>query len=74
MSWLETLVPEMLRNLPARQFSPTLIFGFDHVRAAVAMVEEAIQRNKVETFDTATASAHAAAQDPTHDWIKVSTR
>jgi hypothetical protein len=69
VSWLETLLPEMLRNIPAPQFSPTLIFDFDHVRAAVAMVEDVIERNRVETFDTAAASAHAAAQDPTHDWI-----
>lgn len=46
----------------------SLVFDFDDVRKAVAMVEDAIERTKAETSAAHMAAATAAAADPFHDF------
>jgi hypothetical protein len=53
-------------------FSPTLIFNFDHVRAAVAMIEGAIEKERAELRVATSAARRAtrAVQDPNHSFLE----
>lgn len=61
---------EMLRNLPKPRFSPSLVFDFDHVRAAIALVEAAIEASREETERVGREALAKAAADPSHNFLK----
>ncbi|MGH7439453.1 MAG: hypothetical protein ACRENE_27505 [Polyangiaceae bacterium] len=68
MGWLEDLAAGMAVGAPRPALSPSLVF--DDVRAAIAMVEEAIAERRGATQDEGMARAVKAAQDPFHDYVR----
>jgi hypothetical protein len=58
--------------LPEPPFSPGLIFHFDHVKAAIAMVEDAIMaaQRKQRADTSSQRRAMQAASDPNHSFLE----
>jgi hypothetical protein len=69
-SWLDEMTEEMARSLPKPRFCPNLIFDFDHVRAAIALVETGIEGLRQETQRTHHKALVNAAADPRHRFVK----
>lgn len=72
MTWLKTLVEEKLRTMHEAGFSPLLTFDFDHVLAAVTMVEDAIDREQAGTREEtgkARKAARTAGTDPNQSFL-----
>src|SRR4051794_22898595 len=70
-TYLDDLVDERLRRFSfKRQFSPIVIFDFDHVRAAIASVETAIKAAQKETDEASGAAVVEAAADPDRDFME----
>ncbi len=61
MNWLEAMRPQMEAKIAAdfaqRAFSPDLIFDFDHVQAAIKIVEAAISEAQAAAQDAGTTRA-----------------
>ena len=55
MSWLEKMLPQMIAKAKQvfgqRPFAPELVFDFEHVQAAIKIVEAAIAETKVSATD-----------------------
>ena len=69
-SALEQIVGDMIANLPKPVFAPSLLFDFDDVREAIAMIEEAIVKKQEKTQIERREAATKAAQDPFHSYVK----
>ena len=69
MSWLEKLAAGFPVGSPTQALSPSLMFDFDDVREAVAMVERAIADRQSETEVKMTGRALAIATDPTRSFL-----
>ena len=68
--WLTVGLREMLARLPRPQFAPSLIFDFEHVQRAIAIVEGAITQEQARTQLEHQQAAAKAAQDPFHNYIE----
>jgi len=69
-TWLDEMSDDIVRSLPKPRFSPNLVFDFDHVRAAIALVEAAIEASREETERVGREALAKAVADPTHSFIK----
>jgi hypothetical protein len=69
MSWLDEILGEMVKDLPADAFTDWS-FGFADMQRVVSLVEKAVERNALETAEAGRAAALKAAADPSHSFMK----
>lgn len=70
MSWMAKLTEEMIGKLPPKTYSPSLIFGFEDVLAAINLVEVAIAQYQGAVGEAARNLAIQAATNPLHSYTE----
>jgi hypothetical protein len=69
MSWLEKIVGEVVKSLPAAAVIDRT-FGFGDIQRVISLVEKAAEQNAAETIEAGHSVALKAAADPSHSFIK----